>query len=134
MGEIEIPSEVRDFVFQNLDSVEQLEILLLLHSEPSKTWSIDAISDQLRSNPNSVRTRLKLLLEQRHVLLEKDLNTYQYQLRDPAAGTALDLLSQIYKVHKYRILEIIFSPLKKSRDFADAFKIGGKGPKGEGNG
>lgn len=135
MSSIEIPTEVKDFVFHNIDSVEQLEILLILHADSTKWWSSEEISGQLRSNRNSVEKRLQFLIKQKLVVVRNEDSKYSFQPADPRVQQTVDLLSEAYRVQKYRILEIIFSPMKRSRDFADAFKIANtKDDKGDRNG
>jgi predicted transcriptional regulator len=135
MSSIEIPTEVKDFVFHNIDSVEQLEILLILHADSTKWWSSEEISGQLRSNRNSVEKRVQFLIKQKLVVVRSEDSKYSFQPADPRAQHTVDLLSEAYRVQKYRILEIIFSPMKRSRDFADAFKIANtKEDKGDRNG
>src|SRR5688572_27525821 len=49
-----IPEDVRRFLLQCIDSVEQLEVLLLLHRDPGKVWSTEAVAQALYSNPDSI--------------------------------------------------------------------------------
>jgi DNA-binding MarR family transcriptional regulator len=132
MAEKDIPKEVKDFVFHSIDSAEQLDILLLLHGEKSKSFSVRELSDFLRSSPNSVEKRLQTLIVQGLTqTLAGDPLRYQFYFSNEAALKLVSELAEVYKVHRYGILEIIFSPLKRSRDFAEAFKISGtKDPKG----
>jgi predicted metal-dependent hydrolase len=135
MSNYEISAEVKDFVFQYIDSVEQLEILLLLYSQAPKCWTSQEISDFLRSSPNSVEKRLSTLQAQKTVLESDEKGKYCYQRTEERIEKALRELNESYKVHKYKILEMIFSPMKKSRDFADAFKLSTtKDDKGDRNG
>lgn len=137
MSENKISKEVKDFVFHSIDSVEQLDILLLLQSDVQKKWSIKEISNFLRSTPTSIEKRVSKLIEQ-NLLLEASVpgeKIYSLHFQSEAVLNIVSELAEIYKTHRYGILEIIFSPLKKSRDFADAFKISSsKDPKGGRNG
>lgn len=129
----EIPISVKDFVFQYIDSVEQLDILLLLCSDQNKIWSAEELSAFLRSSRNSIEKRMTAL-EAQH-LVSRDGDGYRYTPEPESLNQTIKELGEIYKVHRYRILEIIFSPMKRGRDFADAFKITGpKEPKGGNNG
>jgi hypothetical protein len=53
-----IPDDVRRFLLQCIDSVEQLEVLLLLHRAPGEGWTAEAIAQSLYSNPESIGRRL----------------------------------------------------------------------------
>lgn len=133
MSSPEIPLLVKDFVFQYIDSVEQLDILLLLCSDQNKLWTADELSAFLRSSRNSIEKRMTSLENLK--LVSRDGDDYRYTPETESLNQTIKELGEIYKVHRYRILEIIFSPMKKGRDFADAFKITGpKEPKGGTNG
>jgi hypothetical protein len=137
MSENEIPTEVKDFVFHSIDSAEQLDIILLLHSYEDRAVTVKDISDVLRSSPNSIETRLKKLIELRLITSENksESQKFRFNFENAQAVHLVSSLAEVYKSHRYGILEIIFSPLKKSRDFADAFKLSNpKDPKGGRNG
>src|SRR5687768_16699022 len=53
-----IPEDVRRFLLQCIDSVEQLEVLLLLHGAPAQAWNAEAVAQALYSNPDSIARRL----------------------------------------------------------------------------
>lgn len=139
MSENEIPKEVKDFVFHWIDSAEQLEILLLLHSQGYESASAKELSDVLRSSPHSVDKRIQNLLQFGLLISvgSKELPRFRFHVENDAAFKIVSHLAEVFKSHRYGILELIFSPLKKSRDFAEAFKIAGpKDPSrgGESNG
>lgn len=134
MSDNDIPKTVRDFVFEYIDSVEQLEILLLLESDSNKSWSLAELNGLLRSNLNSVEKRISLLLSQGLIIKNED-SQFSFFLDDVDLRQTIHSLADIYKVHRYRILEMIFSPMKKSRDLAEAFRLSPAKPnKGDSNG
>lgn len=134
MSDNDIPKTVRDFVFEYIDSVEQLEILLLLESDSSKSWSLAELSGLLRSNVNSVEKRVSLLLSQGLIIKNED-SLYSFFLDSEGLKQTVHSLADIYKVHRYKILEMIFSPMKKSRDLAEAFRLSPTKPnKGDSHG
>lgn len=133
MSDNDIPKSVRDFVFEYIDSVEQLEILQLMQGDAPKSWSSSELTQQLRSNQNSIEKRLSLLISQG--LVEKRPQSGDYFLPENAHSEALRELVEYYKIHRYKILELIFSPMKKSRDLAEAFRLSPSKPhKGDSNG
>ena len=119
-----ISERVRNFIFEFVDSAELLEVLLLLRSEPAKSWSIQALSESLRSNPDSIEKRIVFLAELR-ILTKLDSNpqAYRYSPDNLEHSEIIDEIASIYQIQRHRIYEIIFSPLKTGRDFADAFRI-----------
>lgn len=131
--ENEIPAEVKDFVFQYIDSVEQLEILFLLSADPERYWTANEIHRSLRSNLNSIEKRLAILVWY-HFIDKKD-GKFSFKPADPKIVNVIQDLTKSYKVHRHKIYELVYSPMKKCRDFAEAFVFKpDKDPKGESNG
>jgi len=134
MSENDIPKAVRDFVFEYIDSVEQLEILLLLESDSGKAWSATEIYNHLRSNLNSIEKRLELLYSQ-DLIRKNDSGQFYFAVESDSGKNTVRSLAEFYRGHRYRILEMIFSPMKKSRDLAEAFRLSpAKINKGDSNG
>jgi hypothetical protein len=132
----EISTEIRQFIFNNIDSVEQLEVLILLRRSPAREWTAREISNELRSLPQSVELRLAALYAIGLVATSEGTPTiYRYGGENEATNSLIDALINEYKLRPQRVMELIFSPLKKARHFADAFVMT-KGPqkKGEDNG
>ncbi|RYZ84648.1 MAG: MarR family transcriptional regulator [Proteobacteria bacterium] len=137
MSDNDIPLLVKDFLFHSIDSVEQLEVLLWLFQSEGQKVTAEELSQTLRSSPNSVQQRLNGLLRNSLVIVERadaDAPEHFYFNAESPSKKIVYQLIEVYKTHRYRVLEIIFSPLKKSRHFADAFRISNKDPKGGRNG
>jgi hypothetical protein len=120
----EIPASIRQYVFENIDSVEQLEILLFLRDQ-TKTWhTSETIASNLRINPKSARNRLAHLHELGLLSQSpEDTEKFIFAPRTPELTDLVQLLGEEYKIRKHRVLEIIFSPAKRARQFAAAFAI-----------
>lgn len=129
LRDVVISAQVHSFIFRYIDSVEQLEVLLLLSSDSSKVWSAEALSKHLRSSRTSVDQRLKLLCNESLVVCVDD--TYQFVPTDPALAEIVEQVASVYKTHRHRLFELIFSPSKKARDFSDAFRVTSDKKKGE---
>jgi hypothetical protein len=117
-----IPDRVQGFIFAHLDSVGLLEVLLLLHSTPGKVWNSQSIVSELRANMNAVEHSIGKLKDLGFVH-EEPAGHYLYRPADSELAAIVDELSEAYRVRRHRILELIFSPLKRARDFADAFRV-----------
>jgi len=130
-----ISEKTRNFIFQHVDSVELVEILLLFHGAPQEAWTAEQIAKELRSSANSIEKRLTVLRNLGLITETAEPNQFCYQTKDEGQAKIVDELSLAYRVHRHRILEIIFSPSKKARDFADAFVVTGhKKDDGDGHG
>lgn len=120
-----ISEKTRNFVFQHVDSVELVEIILLFHGASEKAWTAEDISKELRSSAISIKKRLTVL---RNIGLIRETdkpNYFCFETKDMSQAKIIDELSLAYRVQRHRVLEIIFSPSKKARDFADAFLVTG---------
>ena len=129
----DLPKEIRQFVFAVIDSVEQLEVLLFLRKNKESVWTAQAISDQLRSSPPSIESRLSLLISSGLIKpIEGTPISYRYEVVTEEVDQLIQKLSEEYKLRPQKLLTLIFSPLKKGRDFADAFVLAKKTTKGSG--
>lgn len=125
MADDPISEEVRRFISEYIDSVELLEVLLLLRRDPKREWSADAVSREIRSNPTSVMTRLNNL-HSRGLLLMSETPTplYRYQPKTDELDLAIKGLAQAYTERQARVIDLIFSkPIDMLRHFSDAFKF-----------
>ena len=55
----EIPAELLAFVHHCIDSVESLQVLTLLLENRNHPWTVDLLSDELRSSRASVQKRVQ---------------------------------------------------------------------------
>lgn len=129
-----VPEKVRMFIYEYIDSVELLEILLLLSSDCSKHWSATSISQELRSSPGSIEKRLVSLERLQLIRLVPGSTNYFECVADQETLQLIHEIDSAYKVQRHRILELIFSPMKKARNFADSFKLGSKPKRGDSDG
>ncbi len=118
-----VSERVKNFIFEHIDSIEALEILLLFHANQSKSWSYATLASELRSNPNSAESRSQVL-HALQIIREKPgvSGEFYYDPENRDYAAIVDELAQHYRIQRHKIFELIFSPLKKARDFAEAFK------------
>ena len=125
MPEETITREIASFLADHIDSVVELEALLLLYSNPEKSWTASEIARELRIDPSWPRTELQRLCA-RNVLSCAPGNepVYRYAPRDPAIDQAVGALAKAYEDRRVTIIGLIFSkPVDKLKTFADAFRI-----------
>jgi len=118
---------VKKFVFDYIDSVEQLEILLLLSQRPGEAWTAETVSREMRSNAHSTELRLRRLQSQ-DLLTEEPPGHFRFSASDPGILQTIQDLSSVYASRRHRVLELVFAPLKQSRAIAEAFRFSGKKP------
>ena len=76
----QLPDDIRGFVAANIDSVSQLEAMLLLRGSPEKTWMASDVARTLYATETMVKTLLNELVDRR--LLERNPVDF-----DPATPT-----------------------------------------------
>ncbi len=115
---------MRRLIAEHIDSVEQLEILLLLYQHPERSWSEESVARELRISPMSAGDRLKDMA--RAAILSKVQGTegeYRYT-PDAQMGEAVAGLAAAYSERRVTVINLIFSkPVDKIRTFADAFRL-----------
>jgi predicted ArsR family transcriptional regulator len=120
-----LSEEVKKFITDHINSLEQLEILLLLHSHPQQEWTAQAVSQELRLSQASAAMRLADL-EKRGLLGVKETADplYRYQPQKPDFEPTVDSLAKSYPDYRFTVINLIFSkPLDKIQTLADAFKF-----------
>jgi hypothetical protein len=108
MPEETLPSNLQHFIAQNVRSVEQLEILLLVAGDRETDWTVQMVYDAILSTKPSVE---RWLDEFTHLgFLRKvtgDLVMYRFTARSETEGLIQDL-GDLYKTKPVRVIEAIF--------------------------
>jgi hypothetical protein len=129
-----LPPQVQRFIATHIDSIEKLEVLLLLRTRADRDWSARDVSQELRITESSATARLEDLTARR--LLVKaagSASSYRYHPASPEDEQDVSELQATYSTRRVSVISFIFSkPLDKVRGFADAFRL--KRDKDEGNG
>jgi hypothetical protein len=118
-----IPPEVDEFLAAHIDTVEQLEVLLLLREAPNRAWTAEAVAQVLYSHSASVARRLESLT--RHKLLAQepgDPPTYRYAPTPAGQDALVRCLAEVYRERRVAVIAAIASrPMDNVRAFSDAF-------------
>lgn len=127
-----ISPEVRAFIAGQIDSVVQLEMLLLLHADPQQAWSPDDLAKELRIEPHWSAAQLTTLA-QRGLLGVVDAagSTYRYGPNTAELAQTVDGLAKAYADRRVTVISLIYSkPVDTLRSFADAFRLRKDNPDG----
>jgi len=115
-----IPAELRDFITKSIDSVAQLEALLLLRNNADETWDVAQLTRRLYVHETEAAAILAHLVEQGFVIAQDGSYRYDRQGKQVAV---VDQLAEAYARQLIPITNIIHSKPRGIRAFADAFKI-----------
>jgi len=121
MSEEALSVEVRDFLAKYVDSIAQLEALLLLRENPQKAWDVQSMAKRLYISDQEALEVLSHLDRQGFVVREE--SAYRFhpisdELADVTAETA-----DHYRRHLIQITNIVHAKPRRIRQFADAFKL-----------
>jgi hypothetical protein len=115
------PAELRQFIAQHIESLAQLEALLLMRHEPTRRWAPAQLARTLYISDEMARGMFAEL--ERRGFVARDDEAYFYA----ASGPLDDLLGELARHYQERrvavITEIYSNPVKKVQTFADAFRL-----------
>ena len=115
-----LPAELRNFLARHIDSIAQLEALLLLRAAP-EVWDVPRTAGRLYVGEQEAAETLAHLAA--HGLLAHAPGGYRFC---PATRELLDmaaLLADHYRRHLIPITNLIHAKPRRIREFADAFKL-----------
>lgn len=120
-----IPDDVVKFLTERIDSVEQLEVLLLLHQTADTEWTASDVARHLYREPTSVGRRLGVLrLQGLLQATEAEEPTFRYAPGSETLDGTVRRLAAAYAERRVSIVGIIAAnPMDNVRAFADAFRI-----------
>lgn len=118
-----VPDDVAQLIESHIDSVEKLEVLLLLRGEQDRSWTSDDVSRELRRNPSSVSRGLKQLAE-RGLLQGSLRDGWRFAPTDPALEQRVGRLAETYATRRVSVIQLIVAnPMDSVTTFADAFRF-----------
>ena len=120
-----IPKDVRQFIVDKIDSIAELEGLLLLRRNPETEWNIEALAQRLYTSHEQTEDVLThLYLMGVLAIKESETITYGYQPSSPELAEMIDRVAEIYSKYLVPVTNLIHSkPETMVQKFADAFKL-----------
>lgn len=105
-----IGQEVRCFIADNIDSVVQLEVLLLLHNSPNVTWTARDIARELRIDSAWADTQLEDLCARCLLVCPRQSpRLYHYAATTPQLDRAVKGLADAYEQRRVSVIHLIYS-------------------------
>jgi hypothetical protein len=125
LTEAVIPTEIAQFIFDNIESVAHLEALLLMRSNPSEKWTVRALAARLYITEQQATEVFVRLWTHGFVVHEAgEPPRYYYHPSSMEIRQRVDRLAEIYSRYFLAVTNLIHSrPKTKVQRFADAFKI-----------
>jgi hypothetical protein len=99
-------------------------VLLILHANPERVWTVQEISAILRSSPYAIESRMPGLIAAKLAIAVEGGYRYAASGRPHAF---VEQLQDEYSARRFSVIELIFSRPDPLRSFADAFRIRDEG-------
>ena len=117
-------AEVRELIARHLDSVESIEILLLLRRSPQTYWGAPAIAEQLGINPDIARAKIEALRSSGMITVGEQTGAFRYGPPDEQTRSAIDELAALYANRRSSVINEIYSAnLGRLRAFSNSFRV-----------
>jgi hypothetical protein len=116
-----IPVDVRDFIVNYIDSIAQLEALLLLRASPGEQWTSAVVASRLYIDAPSAEEELARLCARGLITCED--NVYSYAGNNADLDTLVDRLAVLYARHLIPVTNLIHDKPSRIREFASAFRL-----------
>jgi hypothetical protein len=120
-----IPDDVKQFILERIDSIAQLEALLLLRGSPQEDWAPNAVAKRLYIGEQEASVMLQRLCADGFLIAsaEKSL-VYRYQVRSPELEQMVNRVAALYSMYLIPVTNLIHAkPRTRVQEFADAFKL-----------
>ena len=115
---------VQDLIRRNIDSVDTLELLLLLRRSPDSYWSADAAEQHLGLRQGAAKQRLDALVAGSLARRGSETGAYRYAAVDEQMRESVDQLADPYANQRVSVINLIYSSnLDRLRAFSNAFRL-----------
>jgi DNA-binding IclR family transcriptional regulator len=104
---------VRTLVRQHVHSVGALELLVMLHAERERSWSVAEICDALGCPPSWATTQLEAMA--RGGLLERTHGTWHFSPATAEIEQAAAALQEAYRLQSRDVVRFVFATPRRDR-------------------
>lgn len=125
MNSPQIPPSVLQFIAERIDSVPQLEALLLLWESPQRAWTEEELAGRIYVSRQIAALTLQALQRQNLVVAESaESPRYRYNPQWDASGEVMPEVAAAYRRHLVQLATFIHSRASTAvREFARAFDL-----------
>jgi hypothetical protein len=121
-----ISPQVRAFITEHVESVMQLELLLLLAGRRDRAWDSTDVAKELRIDPAWVDGQLRAMAAKGMFVAAAGAppTQFRYAPKTPDVDRTVADLARAYADRRVTVIGLIFSkPADTLRTFADAFRL-----------
>jgi predicted ArsR family transcriptional regulator len=120
-----IPPDIQQFIHHNIDSVAQLEGLLLLRADTQVEWTAEEVAQRLYVPANEAAENLNLLVARELIAASgRAMLRYRYAPRSIDQQVLVDRLADLYAKYLVPVTHLIHAkPKSRIQEFSDAFRL-----------
>lgn len=121
----QITPEIQRFIATHINAAEQLDILLLLHASPDRSFTAGDVSQAIFTVPTSATARLEELASSGFLTSTGGSNPeYRYAPKSSALAAQVDSLAGAYRANRVAVINLVFQrPPDPLKSFSDAFRL-----------
>ena len=120
------PEDLARFMYHNVESIDQLEILRILGEDREREWDCASLAREVQAMPQTVRAHLAAM-QSRGLLVTTSRGAAlccRYGVDAPELRDMVDRLLQMYKQRPVTMIKMVYERARDPlRAFADAFRI-----------
>jgi hypothetical protein len=117
----DLPDVVTRDVDLFIDSLDSLEVVMLLYREQSRGWTADQVATRLRISARVARRELERMSTRGIAILG---DAFRFDGSDPERAAAVARIGAIYSTRRIELINYVASQtLKRIQSIADAFRI-----------
>jgi hypothetical protein len=121
MSESPIPLDLQNFILRHIDSIGQIEALLLLRRHVNEDWTVNSVAQRLYiSDPETEETLANLCADG---LITCTDGIFRYTGASPELDRMVGRLSDAYRTNLVGVTNIVHAKPRRIRAFANAFKM-----------
>jgi len=120
------PDDLKKFMDENIDSVEQLEILRLVGEDPGKEWDAASLAREVQTPLQTLAAHIAAL-QARGLVRTAPRGAEQvcaYGPRTPELDVMLGRLLKTYRERPVTMIKMVYARAQSAlKAFADAFRV-----------
>lgn len=121
-----LSDDVRRFLDENVESLEQLEILRVLAEDPGRAWGVTALAGAIQAEPATAAKHLAALGGRGLITLATSgtETAGRHGARTPELGAKVDALLAAYRQRPVTMIKLVYERAnERLRAFSDAFRL-----------
>jgi len=118
----DIPPDILAFLSNRIDSVPELETLLMMSARPDHAWTVDDVAARTYTSAPTSRAVIEALQRRGLIALQECGQGYRFRPYDPADVALVSRVSAYYRDNLVRVATLIHDRASASvKEFARAF-------------